>query len=312
MEKEEKYNIKLNFYGDKVEIYINSDYNSFINKICNVFKISPERSKKIVLSYNDEDGDNILLSNMEDFSIFIEQVKQKVVQELIIEVNDNLEDSNLNNKNSMKQSNININFNSSFNNITNSNVNNSHNFDNRNNLYEDEKKLNEEIRNNNVPIENFVYNYKCTSCSTYPIILIMYYCDKCNKYLCEKCYKKEKNLCHKMVKIINKFQLDEIKRMENEINKIKIEGIYHYNECNYYDINSNYNNNNYNINLDNNKYNRCRDNTCLETKDEYFGRLVKFLKNKYNVEGISDQKLIEALHNSKGDIDKAFDYLLNN
>ena len=176
MEKEEKFNIKLNFYGDKVEIYINSDYNSFINKICNVLKISPERAKKIVLSYNDEDGDSILLSNMEDFSIFIEQVKQKVVQELIIEVNDNLEDSDLDHKNSMKQSNININFNSSFNNIT----------------------------------------------------------------------------------------------------------------------------------------NRCRDNTCLETKDEYFRRLLKYLKNKYIVEGISDQKLIEALHNSKGDIDKAFDYLLNN
>jgi hypothetical protein len=259
MEREEKYNIKLNYYGEQIEITINSDYAAFISNLCNVLKISPERTKAIILSYNDEDGDNILLSNEEDYSIFIEQVKQKVVQELIIEVNDNLEDSDLNNKNRMEQSNINID--GSFNNISNSNMNISHNFN------EEDKKLNEEFKTKNIPIENFVYYYKCISCSTYPIILIMYYCDKCNKYLCEKCYNKEKNHCHKMEKIITKFQLDEIKRMENEtldkINEIQNKKKCNCIRCKNNGINNNHNNltsfydnNNFYKNDNNNYYNQ--------------------------------------------------------
>jgi hypothetical protein len=253
MESEEKYNIKLNFYGDQVEVVINSDFNSFINNICNVLKIPQERAKNIILSYNDEDGDNILLSNEEDYSIFIEQVKQKVVQELIIEINDKLEDSAHNNKKGMDQSKIKNSCSS------NSNMNNIHNFDNQDNFDEEDKKIIEEFKNKKFPIENFVYYYKCTSCSTYPIILIMYYCDKCNKYLCENCYKKEKNHCHIMEKIINKFQLDEIKRMENEtiekINEIKNEK-----ECNCGRCKNHKNNNNYNNS--NNGYNNGYNNNC--------------------------------------------------
>ena len=377
MEREEKYNIKLNYYGEQIEITINSDYTAFISNLCNVLKISPERTKAIILSYNDEDGDNILLSNEEDYSIFIEQVKQKVVQELIIEVNDNLEDSDLNNKNRMEQSNINID--GSFNNISNSNMNISHNFN------EEDKKLNEEFKTKNIPIENFVYYYKCISCSTYPIILIMYYCDKCNKYLCEKCYNKEKNHCHKMEKIINKFQLDEIKRLENETlekkNEIKNKQKCNCNRCRNYNINNNYNNNynyknnynnnhnlyynnnygnhinnndknnynnnikqyrnydnhydnynynsynnynNYNLNNYNNDYScgNCNNydnqninrykNNCLENKNDYYKRLLNYYKRKNNFEGISDQIIMEALYNFKGDFDKAIDYVSKN
>ena len=283
MESEEKYNIKLNFYGDQVEVAINSDYNSFISSICNALKISPEITKKILLSYNDEDGDNILLSNEEDYSIFIEQVKQKVVQELIIEVNDNLEDRALNNKNGMEQSNINCN--GSFNNITNSNKNYSYNFSNQNNFNEEDKKLNEEFKNKNFQMENFVYNRKCTLCSIYPIILIMYYCDKCNKYLCEKCYGKEKSHCHSMVKIINKFQLDRIKDENTEkINKSKTEQ----------------------------KRTHDYKGRCFESQKDYYKRILKFNKKRFNFEGIDEEIILEALYNFKGDIDKTFDFLSSN
>ena len=257
MESEEKYNIKLNFYGDQAEVVINSDFNSFIKNICNVLKIPQERAKSIILSYNDEDGDNILLSNEEDYSIFIEQVKQEVVQELIIEIKDNIEDNVLNNQKGMEQSKIKNSCSSI--NISNSNMNSIHNFDNQDIFDEEDKKLIEEFKDKKFPIENFVYYYKCTSCSTYPIILIMYYCDKCNKYLCENCYKKDKNHCHIMEKIINKFQLDEIKRMENEtiekINEIKNEK-----ECNCGRCKNHKNNNNYNNS--NNGYNNGYNNNC--------------------------------------------------
>lgn len=337
MEREEKYNIKLSYYGEQIEITINSDYNAFICNLCNVLKISPERANAIILSYNDEDGDNILLSNEEDYSIFIEQVKQKVVQELIIELNDNLEDSALNNKNGIEQSNINNN--DSFNNIVNSSMNNIHNFDEK---------------NKNIPIENFVYYYKCTSCSTYPIILIMYYCATCNKYLCEKCYNKEKNHCHKMEKIITKFQLDEIKRIENEnIERNKNKQIPKCNWCNNY--NNNYNNlnnfydyrNGYNIYNNHNNQNgnhicSCGNNNqnrnyiCpnsnskqnykvnsynnnlnkkdikFESQERRYLRMLPDLKRKYDLKGISDKQLIEALKIAKGDINKAITYLSNN
>ena len=352
MEREEKYNIKLSYYGEQIEITINSDYNAFICNLCNVLKISPERTNTIILSYNDEDGDNILLSNEEDYSIFIEQVKQKVVQELIIELNDNLEDSALNNKNGIEQSNINNN--ESFNNIVNSSMNNIHNFDEK---------------NKNIPIENFVYYYKCTSCSTYPIILIMYYCDKCNKYLCEKCYNKEKNHCHKMEKIITKFQLDEIKRIENEnIERNKNEQIRNCKCGKNYNINNNYNNlnnfcgykNGYNIYNNHNNQNRnhicsCGNNNqnsnyifpnsnskqnynysktnfknydygkvnshnnnfikthnIFESQEKRYLRMLPDLKRKYDLKGISDKQLIEALKIAKGDINKTLTYLSNN
>ena len=75
-DNEPNYNIKLNYYEEDIDLSINSDYNSFIENICNVLQTSPEELNTFELSYNDEDGDTIALITEEDYKILVDQVKQ--------------------------------------------------------------------------------------------------------------------------------------------------------------------------------------------------------------------------------------------
>jgi len=77
-----------------------------------------------------------------------------------------------------------------------------------NNNKEDEQK--------DIPIENLIFEYKCTACEVYPIVCVMFYCQKCNYYLCEQCEKKEKMHKHPLLKIETKKQLLDIKEEENK------------------------------------------------------------------------------------------------
>ena len=47
-------------------------------------------------------------------------------------------------------------------------------------------------------LEIIIFYYKCNSCSTYPIICKMYYCDICSKYFCEDCKEKINNHEHEI------------------------------------------------------------------------------------------------------------------
>ena len=81
-DNEETFNIKLNLYDELIDLKVNSDYNYFVKNICTILNISPEQLKSFSLSYNDEDGDSILLSTEEDYTIFFQQVKEKTVNSL--------------------------------------------------------------------------------------------------------------------------------------------------------------------------------------------------------------------------------------
>ncbi len=88
-EDEKTYNIKINIYGEDIDLTINSDYNLFCKNICIILKISSQDLKEIILSYYDEDGDHIKLSCEDDYEIFFDQVKDKTVTKLNIEINEN-------------------------------------------------------------------------------------------------------------------------------------------------------------------------------------------------------------------------------
>ena len=199
--KEEIYKTKLLYNDQEFELDLDSDYNSYIEKICNLLDISPDSLYLFSMNYNDDDGDNILLSSNEDYKLFFQQVKEKTVNELIIERKDSINDLNkeINNE---SESNIDIN---SSNNINNNNINPLNNKDINN-------KKNEE----DIPIEDITFYYRCSSCDIYPIVIVMYYCDKCNIYLCEKCEKNKKKHQHPFIKIENKAQLIYIKEEENK------------------------------------------------------------------------------------------------
>ena len=96
----ENLNIQVNYYDENIELSINSDYETFIQKICDFLKINPDEFNSYSLSYHDQDGDSIILSTIEDYKLFIQQVKENIVNKLIIEKKENIE----NNDNEMNYS----------------------------------------------------------------------------------------------------------------------------------------------------------------------------------------------------------------
>ena len=149
-ENEQNYDIKINFYEEYIDLSINSDYNTFIKNICNILKISPEQLNIFTLSYNDEDGDNILLTTEEDYKIFFYQVKGKLVDRIIIEKNENqimksnskeekkYSKKSIENKNNINQINFDYNdIDNNYNDINKNDIDNNNNYNNYNDKFND-------------------------------------------------------------------------------------------------------------------------------------------------------------------------------
>ena len=229
----ENLNIQVNYYDENIELSINSDYETFIQKICDFLKINPDEFNSYSLRYHDQDGDSIILSTIEDYKLFVQQVKENIVNKLIIEKKENIED----NDNEMKNSENNIsNFiNSSLNNNKNNNSKYVYESINNNSIKDNNKNIdsnyiynsinNNSIRDNNIsnkkrneddiPIENIIFNSKCSSCRVYPIVCVIYYCDKCDMYFCEECENKVEHK-HPLLKIKNINQFNKIKEEESK------------------------------------------------------------------------------------------------
>ena len=88
-DKQKYYNIKLNFYNEDIDLKINSDFNKLRKNICEIMKISSDQFDSLLLSYIDEDGDNIRLSTEDDYEIFFKQVIEKTVDKIKIVFNNN-------------------------------------------------------------------------------------------------------------------------------------------------------------------------------------------------------------------------------
>ena len=232
MEDEEMFKVKFIFNEEQIEISLNSSYDYFINSICNILKISNEQFNALIVSYIDSDEDNIILSGREDYDIFFQQIAQKQVDNFKIAIKENCdldqnqclinlleykdqqelknnnenkinEDENINN-NHQEDNNININ-----------NINNiyqeRYNINEFNDYFEQNKKDNEDI-----PIDNLIFDYKCNNCQIYPIVCKIFYCDKCQYYLCEDCEKKGVFHEHNLFVIDSREELKKIKEKEND------------------------------------------------------------------------------------------------
>ena len=243
--EENKISIKINFYGELIEHTINSDYSFFLKDICKIFNLSENQLNSIAINYKDEDGDIIILSNKDDFELFLEQVKNKEVDTLIIEINENsnikeqkekeIDNINHNNKNNINEKNINIfydNFNNKENDIHIQNV------------------------NNDAPL---ILYFECNSCYISPIINCMYYCKDCNICYCEECKIKYSKHPHPFEKIETEEQFEKFKKEYNDKIKLKQYNNGNINNNNNIIDNNIDNNNNNNINNNNNNnidYNR--------------------------------------------------------
>ena len=274
MEDEEMFKVKFIFNEEQLEISLNSQYDYFINSICSILKITKEQFNNLIVSYIDSDEDNIILSSPEDYDIFFQQIAQKQIDNFKIKIKENCdldqnqclinlleykdqqelknnnenkinEDENINN-NHQEDNNININ-----------NINNiyqeRYNINEFNDYFEQNKKDNEDI-----PIDNLIFDYKCNNCQIYPIVCKIFYCDKCQYYLCEDCEKKGVFHEHNLFVIDSREELKKIKEKENDEldkNRKEIEKIMEQdkeqNQRNYYN-NNNFNNYIYPSNCPNN------------------------------------------------------------
>lgn len=281
---ESSYKITIHFYEKDIFLPINNDYNHFIEKICNnLLKISPEQLNAFSLTYNDEDGDCILLSTEEDYKIFYNQVQNNLVDKINIEKKETT-DKSMNKEQKMEESidikNF-IDINDIDNNINNINQNNiDDNIYNIDKINDDKKNTNnindkiiddyfgndinhEDINKKEVEkeenIENLIFYHKCSKCELFPIICVMYYCDKCKLFLCEECEKKKKIHEHAFLKIETKTQLNNIEeKINDEIIQKEEKQYQQKNNNNNYDYNNNiYNYNRYPPNNNNSyMYNR--------------------------------------------------------
>lgn len=232
-DKEEIINTKINFYDEEIDIKLNPDFKYFVNNICNILTIPSDKYKSLAISYNDEDGDNIILSTEEDYTLYFQQLKDKTVNGLIVEVKEDSEidpivcfGSAINyqaqideannqiqkeNNNLNKDINIkNINSNNMNNIVINNNDNIMDNFNNNNNLIINEPKK-------DIPINDIIFQIGCSSCKSVPIICILYYCPQCQMYLCEDCFKNVGNHEHSFIL----FESNQVFKNYQETEKMK-------------------------------------------------------------------------------------------
>ena len=198
-----------------------------------------------------------------------------------------------------------------------------------NNIYrKDNVEQNKEEDKGNNDINELIYNYQCWNCCISPIICKMYYCDKCNIYLCEECGKKlTPHHSHNFTLINSKLQLKEIKEKENKNDEMLAKEISKIETKNKNNENKNENKNENNEkNKDKDDNQKCCDNSYNDCNNECYknnkldiiqniasnivyklkyGSKIKELRNIYNLEGISDNQLIEALKNANGNIEQA-------
>ena len=300
----EDYHIQMVLYGENIDLKINSNYNSFCDKICHIMNIPTDYFQFLSISYIDEDGDNIILSLQEDYEIFFNLIKDDAIEKkIMIDFKENskidqmdclssalnyqgqhakeyLDDIKNDKKDDKKDDNKKMN-----NNIKNNNNNQL--------KINEEDKINDNNNNNNnknkeeEDLENYIYNYKCNNCEISPIIFVMYYCPKCSLYLCEECYNKlNKKHQHPPIKIVTQAQLFEIKEKENEEiekrNRIKENNDMINNNNmnnNMNNINNNINNNNMN---NNNNYDPNNNNNRNNINNIYYNNNINYNHNIIN------------------------------
>ena len=362
---DERVNIKLNFYGELIDYAINSDYLSFLKDLCGIFGLSMNQLSAISLSYQDEDGDVIMVSTKEDFAIFLEQAKQKVVDTLVVEVKEesnidpiSLMDSALNYQEQVEEANANL-VNSTQNKINNDNnyynINNNYNINNYNDYYNIQ---NQEV-NNEAPL---VFYVECNKCQIYPLLERIYYCQQCDMCLCDECKIRNENHEHPLLKIETEDDFEIIikayeekaklveKNNNEQINNINYQNSQNNNINNINQNNGNYNNYpppnyqyippsnsiNRNISYDHFPGNRMmqplripfllknigklskktikqkieenKKRRKIENNYKYqneINKMIKEARENYDLNGIKDQQIINALYKTNGNLEQA-------
>ena len=217
-------------------------------------------------------------------------------------------------QNDIKDKNLKEN-NNIINNCNNNKINNINNINNFNNI-------NNNISNNNLGSQTYmVFPYNCNLCNQYPIVKVLYYCPVCNIPLCEECEEKLGiNHRHSILKVQTNQQFDDLHLKINADNKNGNEKSNNNNNAN---NNSNegqsqimnfvnnikdsflsgiFGNDNKNDNVNN--VNQRQNNRNQQMMPQQMN-LIQIARAQYDLNGINDNQLQDALDKTNGNIDEA-------
>lgn len=318
----------LKFYSETKKVFFPIKYDEFKSRLSIMLSIEQNSLSNLKITYNDSDGDSIVIFGTDDYEIFIKELKTRSDIILSVEITD--EDKI--NKLLATQSIVGYiepeeegghNAHKLFTDIFGKNPNTLKK--DKNNIIRRDKNQNEANNNNNeFDVNKKVMNFpvSCSICSTYPIINILYYCAKCQNNLCENCERKfGPQHRHSLMKIQSNEQYEDLtgisgdpqnnndSKISEYVNKAadKIEkgvsSIIDLFKGDKKDDNIDIENN-----IDANIYNP---QNPPQNRPQQM-TLIQVARMKYDLSNVSDQQIEEALKKTKGNIDDAVIKLTTN
>ena len=319
--KNEEIYAYIKFYSETKKIILTQSFDEFKKKICNILNLKEGLFLSLKISYKDIDGDCISICTDEDYNILLSQVKDKEVETLNIEVEQNSE----------------IDISACSNSIFNyqEKSEDEENKDNENDIKKDKEiilnKLNKypnvpinkiDINDMNLDEDNLrekkfmVFPCTCNICTQYPIVKVLYHCPKCALFLCEEC---EENLGinhrHSILKIQTKNQFEDADlKINNDLQNEKNKNVNNQQQIN--NMSNSFKGVLGIINIFGNN-NKCKDDNIKlnKNKNQEFSpkkmNLIQLARIKYDLNGISDDKLEEAIKKANGNIDEAITILMS-
>ena len=197
----------------------------------------------------------------------------------------------LNNK-EIKENEININTGNQLNYANNININN-------NNIY-----INNANNNINAPLTRtyITFPLTCDLCGTYPIIKVLYYCPKCAIPICENCEdKSELKHRHLIFKVQTNDQYQDLISKVNSNNQNKDSN----NEVNQSQFQK-FKNSIINL-FGNNK----EENNNQNQGNPQHMSIIQIARQSYDLRGVSDNELEQAINRANGNIEEALPLLIN-
>ena len=295
--------------GDKILLTEDNDYKIFFNFL----KENDVKKGTSTLIIELKENSEILVKKIsQEMSVYKEKHSEEIKNEVDIneDIMNQIENENLVIKNNKNEDNNNNIFNEN-DNQEEEEKNNEKENNNENNL---NKQDNEKDNNINQENQRIIYEETCKYCNAKPLYDVFYYCLQCNIKMCSKCeLEYGKKHSHPFLKIQTYDQyMHSFINLRNDLKKNVNNAVNQYggviqnilgNLGNFFKDNLRNNNN-----IGNSNNNRNNTNTNNQNEKKYKD-LARKMKNEFALDGIPFEKIEEALINSNGDFNKAFEYL---
>lgn len=278
----------LKYYDDEKRVFMPPDFESFSSSLAEMLEIDEQLLSSVIIFYLDKGKNQIMIQNEDDYGEILEQIQKKEVNTIYIELNpDKIMNDN-------KQI-INENKNPNFNKLNNNNLNDNKNNNNININIEKNDVLKDLMGNKNNPNE-IIFPIDCSKCHIYPVKNIIYKCSECILFFCDNCEKTEGiKHEHALYKIRNRDHFLKVNGVKEEKKEIKDNNNKEGTFGKWFGQIKNSFNNLINFNHDD--------------EDKKMKQLVNILRNNYDLGNIPDEKIIEILNKTNGNMEEAINLL---